>query len=418
MSSPATTRRTKGAGAVFQDGKGGWHFRTERGYDPVTGKRLPPIETTGRIKSDTRDRHKAKILEYQRTGVLRSQKGPRVADYAERWMADRVTRVKPNSWNNEYSWMRVMCRHIGGVRLADLTAEHLRRMTSDLLTTRKVKTVSDYLRLLSSMLENAIDDGIIAANPCRRVKLPRKAEYEPLVLDREQPRAMIGATSTDDARIRGDADDDAEMWSIMFELAFASGLREGERYAIMPFQLERRDNHPGIRVCQQLQEYKGGPNATIPAWLNARHLSGNIWLTTLKTNAGTRFVPISENLWNRIWTRIRNHHIADHELVFTNNQGRPIRRTVEIRRWKKALETAGLPYTRINDARHWTATQIAMSGAAPDERMALIGHADMTTNAHYTHWNTQALADAMNRAIPPLASDDVIEAEVLDAEEG
>lgn len=76
MASTATTRRTKGAGAVFQDGKGVWHFRTERGYDPVTGKRLPPIETTGRIKSDTRDRHKAKILEYQRTGVLRSQKGP------------------------------------------------------------------------------------------------------------------------------------------------------------------------------------------------------------------------------------------------------------------------------------------------------------------------------------------------------
>ena len=88
---------------------------------------------------------------------------------------------------------------------------------------------------------------------------------------------------------------------LLFELAFAAGMREGERYALMPYELEQRDGVPGINVQQQIQQYGKPEDAVIPAWLKAEHLYGILWLTTPKTHAAHRFVPISMSLWQRLW---------------------------------------------------------------------------------------------------------------------
>ena len=54
------------------------------------------------------------------------------------------------------------------------------------------------------------------------------------------------------------------MWALLFELAFASGMRAGERYALMPYELERRDGVPGIFVQRQIQQYGLPGEAVIP----------------------------------------------------------------------------------------------------------------------------------------------------------
>lgn len=89
-------------------------------------------------------------------------------------------------------------------------------------------------------------------------------------------------------------DDSVEVWALLFELAFTSGMRAGERYALMPYELELRDGMPGIFVQQQIQEYGRPGDAVIPKWLDAEHLYGILWLTTPKTRAATRFVPIPQ----------------------------------------------------------------------------------------------------------------------------
>ena len=61
----------------------------------------------------------------------------------------------------------------------------------------------------------------------------------------------------------------------------------------MPFELERRDGVPGISVCQQIQQYGRPGEAVIPGWLKTEHLYGVLWLTTPKTRAARRFVPLS-----------------------------------------------------------------------------------------------------------------------------
>ena len=173
----------------------------------------------------------------------------------------------------------------------------------------------------------------------------------------------------------------------------------------MPYELEIRDGIPGIFVQQQLQDYVGGADAVIPKWHNAVHVVGGLWLVPPKSKKGVRFVPITWNLWNRLWNRIIMFGMHPHQFIFNNLLGRPIRQEQENRRWRNALQAAGLPYVKIHSARHWTATRVAESGASEDERMAVLGHTDIQMTARYTHWGTKALADMMREAIPSLTDD-------------
>ena len=64
-----TRRRTRGAGSVFRDKNGTWHYRRELDRDPATG-RPRRIEAKGRTKAEARTRFDAKAAEMERTGLI------------------------------------------------------------------------------------------------------------------------------------------------------------------------------------------------------------------------------------------------------------------------------------------------------------------------------------------------------------
>lgn len=410
-----TRKRTPGSGSVFKDGNGVWHFRKDLGKDPATGKRRT-IQAKGRTKAEARARFEAKLAALERTGLLPGGKSPYLADYAERWLADYRTRVKPTTYRTRAGRLKACCEVIGHVRLKDLTAEHVRLCMRTLGKRLASSTLKDHYVSLKMVLDDAELEELIPADPCRKVRPPRVEPTPVRMLSPDQPARMIAAVPAMPESRRGpvDMDDNAEMWALLFELAFAAGMREGERYALMPYELERRDGIPGIHVRQQIQAYGLPDKAVIPKWLDATHLYGILWLTTPKTDAADRFIPIGESLWNRLWARIRRLGIAPHGLVFTNQRGNPIRETTEIYHWNKALQAAGLPKVRIHSARHWTATMTAQSGMPDDARTSIMGHTSLDMTAHYTHWQPRALADMMSKAIPPLGDDEIVEAEVID----
>lgn len=104
----------------------------------------------------------------------------------------------------------------------------------------------------------------------------------------------------------------------------------------MPYELELRDGVPGVFVQRQIQQYGLPGRAVIPKWLDAEHLYGVLWLTTPKTRAAMRFVPIPMGLWDRLWARIRRLGIGPHDLVFTNQRGHPIREATWLKISKKS----------------------------------------------------------------------------------
>ena len=155
--------------------------------------------------------------------------------------------------------------------------------------------------------------------------------------------------------------------------------------------------------------------AVIPAWLKAEHLYGILWLTTPKTHAAHRFVPISTSLWQRLWARVKRLDIGPRELIFTNSRGNPVRSSTERHNWNKALKAAGLPPVTIHSARHWTASMTARANMPDDARTAIMGHTSISMTNHYTHRDTASLAKLLGQAIPDLHDDmDVIDVQVID----
>lgn len=392
---------------MFQDSKGVWHFRTEIESNPATGERRI-VETKGKVKADARQRHEAKLDEYRRSGIIRSSKSPYLKDYAERWHASRRTRIKPNTWYSEGTHLHVIYSIIGGVRLTGLDPAHIRLLVDTLSETRMPRTVTDYWMLVRSLLNDAVLEGLIDRNPCDRVRAPRNDTRPREILDPAQVRLLLDTVRThrlvgrDDGVGPCDSDEDSHMWALMFELAFATGMREGERYAITPSSLQIREGVPGIMVTRQLQRYYG--DVRIPKWHDAKHVQGMTWMVPPKSSAGVRFVPVSWDLWRRLWDRIVAYGMTCDQLVFTNLRGDPLCMETERRRWVRALELAGLPRVSVHTARHWTATMLAESGASADERMRILGHSSLKMTAVYTHWGARALGEAMSRAIPDLGA--------------
>lgn len=410
----ATRKRTPGSGSVFKDGKGVWRFRKDLGKDPATGKRRV-LEARGRTKAEARARFEAKLAALERTGLLPGGMSPYLADYAERWLADYRTRVKPTTYRTRAGRLKACCEVIGHVRLKDLTPEHIRHCMRVLGERLAPSTLKDHFVSLKMVLDQAELEELIPVDPCRRVRPPRVGRRETDVLGPDQPRRMIEAVSSMPLARRGarPAEDVLEMWALLFEIAFETGMREGERYAIMPFELELRDGQPGIHVRQQIQRYGRPGEVEIPNWLNATHLSGTLWLTTPKTPAAERFVPVSGSLWERLWKWIRDNGIGSRELVFTSARGNPVCSSTERYQWGKALKAAGLPQVKIHSARHWMATMAARANMPDDARIAVMGHTSMQMTMRYTHRDAASLGRLMAQAIPDLGGD-VVEAEVVD----
>ena len=413
---PDRRRRTQGAGGIIHAADGTWIIRRELSRDPATGRRRR-LQAKGRTKAEARERFDAKIAEMERTGLLPGAKSPYLRDYAERWLEEYKANVKPTTYRSTAGRINACMAVIGSVRMDELAADHIRKCMRVLSKRLAPSTLKGHYVCLKYMLEQAEAEEIVRVNPCRRVRPPRVEPTETRVLSPDQPKQLIEAVSNRGVQRRGSQPptDVDESWALLFELAFAAGMREGERYALMPFQLERRDGVPGVNVCQQIQQYGRPGEVEIPKWLKAKHLYGILWLTTPKTHAAKRFVPISESLWDRLWTRINRLGIGPHELVFTNQRGNPVRSSTERYNWRKALAAANLPMVNIHSARHWTASMTARANMPDDARTAIMGHTSIQMTNHYTHRDTASLAKLLGQAIPDLHDDtDIIEAEAIE----
>lgn len=385
--SEETPRRAKGGGAIFQDKNGIWYFRMEIGPDPKTGKRQPPIQSTGRNKSLARERFVKKIADYERTGKIRSKNSPYLRDWLDRWLEEwKRPNLKPRTYETYKSDVKGISEIIGGVRLNKLDPACIRRLERSITATRASKTAFNYYQRLKNALRDAVTEGLIDSNPCDRVPPPRVEANPTDILNPGQQNLMIEAEN----KTHYDKNDPnaKRMWELMWRVAFGTGMRQAERFAIMPFQLQDRNGVKGIWVCQSLQRYKIGTE--IPKWLKAQHIEGGWWLVPPKSRKGNRFVPISGALWDGLHQWIIDNDIHTHDLVFTR-AGHPLANPVERRRWEAALNEAGLPYVTIRSARHFFATQLATMGVSDDARRALMGHVSIDTTAGYTHWSPQML---------------------------
>lgn len=151
------------------------------------------------------------------------------------------------------------------------------------------KTIKNRHGFLSAMFQNAVDDGLLAQNPCRRSRLPESESVEMVFLSANEFTTLLAYVPV--------------KYQPLVLLLAATGLRWGEATALKPgdFDLEQRS----VRVSR--------------AWKSS--LDKGWYLGPPKTRRSKRTVSLPDDLIPTLRPLVD----GGGEFVFTNAYGKPVR---------------------------------------------------------------------------------------------
>ena len=88
----------------------------------------------------------------------------------------------------------------------------------------------------------------------------------------------------------------------------------------------------------------------------------------------------------------------DHDLVFCQEDGKPIDPRSDHRAWRSLLTDAKVPQARLHDARHTAATLLLQQGVPARVAMEMLGHSQISlTLGTYSHVAPELAEDAAER---------------------
>lgn len=231
-------------------------------------------------------------------------------------------------------------------------------------------------RLLRAILNAALRDGLITANPCQ---LPGAGQSRP----GERSVATPG-------QVTMLADNMPDRLRVAVHLAAVSGLRGGELFA-----LARRhvDLDAGtVRVERSLLEVPGQPITFGPP----------------KSDASRRLVHLPSS----VVEMLREHMDAytgrgRDALVFTTERGTPVSTARRSVLFARARARVGCDHLTWHSLRHTAATRFAQAGATTKDLQARIGHSTVAAAMIYQHASSERdrfLADAMEQLTSPTSN--------------
>ncbi|NKV30734.1 tyrosine-type recombinase/integrase [Rhodococcus hoagii] len=278
-----------------------------------------------------------------------------LAAYAERWFAETEGRHKPRTRTLHRGYLdNVILPELGDVALTALTVQQVRAWFACLepFPTRNSNAYS----LLRTILNQAVDDELIAANPCRvkRAAVKRRV-VEPIALTASEIREL--------------ANEMPERWQALVLVAGFSGLRWGELVALRRSDLTLKADDCSVTVSRAAVRMKGQFVVGAP-----------------KSRAALRTVPLPSALRPILEAHLEKFALPGRTgLVFPSASGDVPHQTAVSPRFKRAAKTIGHEGLRFHDLRHSAATLFAQAGATLADHMSLMGHTSSAMSARYTH---------------------------------
>jgi integrase len=254
----------------------------------------------------------------------------------------------------------------GDLPLAAIGQRDVRAWVADLAASGLAPaTVVKAYHLLGKVLAGAVDAGMIAQSPCRRVSLPK--------IEREE---MHFLTPVEIARL---ADAIRPHYRALVLVGAYGGLRIGE---LAGLRRERVDPLRGtVEVAEIMTE-----------------VAGRLQVGPPKTRASRRTVGLPRAVVDAL-----AEHLAPGgqpaDFVFTSPQGGPLRvATFRYRIWRPATKKAGLEGLRIHDLRHTAVALWIAAGASPKEVAVRAGHSSVSfTLDRYGHLYPESDASLRDR---------------------
>lgn len=251
-------------------------------------------------------------------------------------------------------------------RFADVPVNRVRRGKVEGLATamlqehKAAQTRANVLKLLSQIFTYAVRHGWCRENPCRGVRRPQIHPSDDIhFLDQAELEALLAAIDVSEKPFGG-------LDRAIVLTAAMTGMRQGELLALRWRDVDWRAKRVRVR----------------------RNYSRGHW-SSPKSRSGERSVPMARRVAVELAQhRQRSSFIGDDDLVFGNPRtGEVLNHAPLLRRFKKALERAGVRRVRFHDLRHTFGTRLA---ASPEVAMRKIqewmGHRDYRTTLVYADY--------------------------------
>ena len=281
--------------------------------------------------------------------------GETFGDWAREWMATSI-HLKPRT---RISYDCVLRQRLlpafGTVPVADITQRDVRHFVAELVEAGHAPgTVHRAYELLRNILNGAYDAGLIASNPCRRIRMPRSPHHEMHFLE---PAEVLALSRSIHPHYR-----------LMILFAAYTGARAGEIGALRVKRLDLDKRFVDIRE-------------------SLADVNGHLEFGPTKTHA-SRKVGLPSFLVEELTEHIAGRGLGPDDLVFTSVRGKPIRHNAFlVHYFRPAVARAGLPDgLRFHDLRHTCVALLIAQGAHPRAIMERLGHSTIEmTLGRYGH---------------------------------
>ena len=275
---------------------------------------------------------------------------------------------------------RSLCEHHvyprwGGQHIDRMLPEYLEDGYAEMLAEGLAPaTVRKIHAILASAYEIEVKRENVARNPCRQVEAPRLPQADKTPLTADQAKMLLAAAA---------GRRNAARWSV----GLACGLRQGEALGLRWSYVDL--DQGALQVWYQLQRIKDRglvfreikerrrKTVQLPPELAAVLRAHRV--------AQSRERLAAANVWE------------DHDLVFAQENGRPIDPRADWREWSAILAQAGLPHAGTHQMRHSAATIALGEGIALAVVQEMLGHSDIRITRGYTHVSSPLAEDAAAR---------------------
>ena len=381
-------RRANGEGNIRKRSDGRWEGRYTAGRDPETGKAIYK-NVLAKTQKDCKEKLKRAIEENSKVDTVKAEQYT-VGQWMDVWFENCAKiKVRPSSHKTYRGYIDNHIKpNIGKVPLSKLSSLDLQKLYKKLLSGGRVeriesknqpkglsaKTVRNINQVISSAMDFAIDQRLIASNPTDGCALPKLEHREMKTLPAEQLASFLR-----EAKESG-----------VFELYYielATGLRRGE---LLGLKWEDIDLAQGIiHVRRQITR-----------------IDGKIVEAPLKTKNSYRSVSIGQDAVEILKEQQRR---TNSEYVFPSPTGGPISPDSVLKMLHRVLKRAGLPEIRFHDMRHTFATVALQNGVDIKTVSGMLGHYSagftLDTYAHVTTAAQRQAANTMSSILSDAAGD-------------
>lgn len=323
-----------------------------------------------------------------------------VAELADWWLHNvHRHQVRESSWAKSDDRVRRIASTLGTVRVVDLHVEQVVRWQAKLLEELAPMTVSHHRRTLAQILDQAIELGLVAGNPVRRVKPPKIPPTSTRALSVEESGRIIAAARED-------------RFGAAVAMLFLQGWRVSEALGLA---WEDVDLDAGValirRACIYVDHYGPALGPTKTPGAMGEHLLAPTVVELLRKR---RAAQAQDHLAaGERWER-HHHDGPEVHLVFTTTTGGLVLRQAVTKSLRLAAEKAGIDPTNLgtHTGRRSVVTALyAEAGESLEEIARYVGHASPSTTEGYVRnlgrrpaafaERAAQLLDPSARATPP-----------------